>query len=249
MNGEIKLIEKARIIGERVFQIGNIDSIEVLTSNDGDLLFTSGKSNTYLYDITAFIGSVSDPISKSLRIEKANYLVVEEKGKFIVIIIDDVFIIGVGCKEGVDPDIIAQNSIKAINPEKGMRKEIKGGISSSKELRLLISKVKQINLLVEEFSKENKIRPWLDLVERKLEEFRGSKRVVDFFEIKEENLSLTGIYEEIDEKEVNIVSKVLIDSLCRLAIEKLGPEEAKSKVHIVIKKMGFLSKKKGNSND
>ncbi len=239
-----RLKDKARLIGERIFHIGDSKSIEVVSANDGDLLFTSGDSDAHLYDISAFLGSVSLPISKSLGIGKPKYVVVEDKKGYVVVVMDEMFIIGFRCKEGLDPDVVAESGIKAIKPEDILKKKKTEEISMTKEFRLLISKVKQINLLLEEFSYGSEVRPWLDVVERKLEDFRGKKELTEYLIIEENNLSLPDMIGEINEGEVNEISKVLIDSLCRLAIQRLGPDEAKNKVHKVIQKMGFLARKK-----
>ncbi|MBN1619314.1 hypothetical protein JW890_01185 [candidate division WOR-3 bacterium] len=245
MNDSAKLAEKARTIGEKIFKTGGIKTLEVINSSDGELLFTAGETDSSLYDITAFIGSVSMPVSKTMNIENLRYTVVECGNGVSVLITDENHIIGARCAADSDPDEIAKNAMKAMQSDKSAVSETPQSIAPlSKEARLASGKIKQINLLIDEFSADSEIRPWLDLVERKLEEFRGQKALVDFLEIKDERLSLLLTSEDIDEKEVNEVSKNLIDSLCRLAIEKLGPDLAKNKVHNVIQKMGFLAKKK-----
>ncbi|MBN1150513.1 hypothetical protein JXA84_04745 [candidate division WOR-3 bacterium] len=240
-----KLTESARIIGENIFRTGGIKTVEILGSLDGELLFTLGETDSSLYDISAFIGSVSVPVSKTMRIEDLKYAVVDSSGGKTVLVTEEDFIIGIRCQDEADPDEIAINAGKYLKPEKlsDVQKTITPAVMS-KEARLAAGKIKQINFLIEEFSQDNEVRPWLDLVERKLEDFRGQKVLVNFLEIKEDNLFLNPGAEAIDEKEVNEVSKNLIDSLCRLAIEKLGPDAAKNKVHNVIQKMGFLAKKK-----
>lgn len=241
----VRIREKARTIGEKIFQQGNAETVEVLSANDGDLLFTSGESDSFLYDISAFLGSVSTPISSSLGLGKPRYMVVEDDHGYVVVMIDEIFIIGFRCKEGVDPDTVANSGLKAMQPDTTQKKDKPQDVAMTKEFRLLMSKLKQINLLMEEFSGDQDRKPWLDVIERKLEDFRGKKKLIEHLEIQNFNLSVTDSIEDIAESEVNEISKVLIDSLCRLAIQKLGPDDAKQKVHTVIQKMGFIARKKG----
>ncbi|MBN2362557.1 hypothetical protein JXL83_00320 [candidate division WOR-3 bacterium] len=240
-----KLTENAKSLGEKIFKTGGIKTLEVLNSLDGDLLFTAGATDSSLYDITAFIGSVSAPVSKTMKIENLRYAVVECRNGTSVLITEESYIIGIRCAGETDPDEVAKNAIVALQPDKtAVSEAVRSTTVQSKEARLASGKIKQINLLIDEFSLDNEVRPWLDLVERKLEEFRGQKALVDYLEIREDRLALLPTTDEIDEKEINEVSKNLIDSLCRLAIEKLGPDAAKNKVHNVIQKMGFLARKK-----
>lgn len=245
MDDSSKLTENARIIGEKIFRTGGIKTIEILGSLDGELLFTQGEIDPSLYDISAFIGSISSPVAKTMKIEDLRFAVIDSNKGKTVLIEEENFIIGIRCQDQADPDEIAKNAVKHLKPEKlSKTQQTSTSTVMSKEARLAAGKIKQINYLIEEFSMDNEVRPWLDLVERKLEDFRGQKVLVNFLEIKDNSLFLNPLVETIDEKEVNEISKNLVDSLCRLAIEKLGPDTAKNKVHNVIQKMGFLAKKK-----
>ncbi len=230
----------------------NIENAVKINKEDGEVIETFGNENVLLNDLGAFIGSAGEIISKKLNMQntnfiflktlKASYAIINEEKSFMAFQINDEVL----SKEVFDKykDIFAEKEeVKEEMPVDAGIDDLMDIASSMEreenklgeiERKLLQAKIIQLNYLVNEFAGSGDKAKWIESIKEKLDEMENIKTALDI----EDQLKIKKIVPvEISRDDIQKNTKVLIDTVCKVAVKEFGAAEAKKKVQNVIMKL------------
>jgi hypothetical protein len=226
-----------------------------ISKEDGETVETVGEANVKINDIGAFLGSAGEVVFNRLQlsapeyavfnVDDMNIILINEKTNFTVLRVN-------GDAKGLYEAFMdaSKEKIEEIKPEEPKEEEQPSSIETSDlsdfaesiavnklgeiERKLLSAKVTQLNYLVEEFSKGGSTEKWNSSV---------SGMISNVPELKEaltvtNKVSINEIVEiEITREEIQAKTKILIDGICKKAVDEYGAAEAKRMVQSVIEKL------------
>ncbi len=238
---------------KKLENISEVLSAVVVRSDDGTRISSiKSEDSNELDDVSAFIGSCGDVITKLLKIgrfefiefysEEKSYLILPEGENYIGIISgknEDLKSLYNIIRKTLHRENIEKNeNVKETENEE--KNEEVSAIDVSPNIKKFIeNKILQINYLIEEFSEENAKEDWLQNVSYSLSKLDSESKMKEA--IKEENdkivLYLENIKKNITEVEISTISKGIIDELCKLAVRRYGTDQTKLKIQNVIKQI------------
>ncbi len=249
---------------EKMIKIGGVKGVVAVKSDDGSRVESAGNAESVLDDISAFVGSCGDVISKLLKLSGFNNLKFYTSSNiYIIVPKDDIYIgLSVENQDNVD-DVMnkvieyttegAETAEKATITEEAQAQEPKEAeaaaevgreketvLSLSPNIKKFIeSKVMQINYLIEEFSEGGTKDDWLQNVIYSLKTLDKEEKMSNALVEENDNvkLYLQNVSSDISENEISSISKGIIDELCKLAVRRYGTDQTKQKIQNVIKKI------------
>lgn len=231
-----------------------------LNKEDGTILEKFGEQPGNLGDIGAFLGSAGDVIFKKfqmnyplisfIKVDGNNLVLISQKNEFLLFKINgeidtDKFYnefknIFETTKIVEEPKIVESEPIKEpvveqsfISPKQEFQTQEVNRLGEI-ERKLLISKVLQLNYLVDEFSQGGDRRIWNNFIKENLSSVDVLEKALD---IKDKIDVKDIVPVEISRDDIQRTTKVLIDGVCKKAVEVYGASEAKKMVQNVIEKL------------
>lgn len=227
-----------------------------LSKEDGSVLENLLESSENISDIGAFLGSAGDvifkkfqlnsPVISFLKMNGFDIVLISEKNEFILF------------KVNGDIDLnsfydlyqtIKEESVKVESPKVEEKvtqkmdigepvKEFKQVEEEDKlgeiERKLLLSKVLQLNYLIDEFSQSGDRTVWNNFIKEYLKNVEILEKALDVGD----RVNLKPIVSvEINRDEIQRTTKIVIDGICKKAVEVYGASEAKKMVQNVIEKL------------
>ncbi|HAF07565.1 MAG: hypothetical protein XD76_1025 [candidate division TA06 bacterium 32_111] len=230
-----------------------------LNKEDGTILEKVGEQSNAIGDIGAFLGSAGDVIFKKLqmgyplisffKVDGNNLVCISEKNKFLLFKVNgDVDTTKfyeefkkIAETPKVEEEKVIENkpaveevSQKPYNPFENVSTQQEVNRLGEIERKLLFSKVLQLNYLVDEFSQGGDRKIWNNFIKENLSGVDILEKALD---IKDKIELKDVVPVEINRDEIQRTTKVLIDGICKKAVEVYGASEAKKMVQNVIEKL------------
>lgn len=249
---------------EKMFAIEGVKGVVAVKSDDGSRVESAGEASSVLDDISAFVGSCGDVISKLLKLNGFNDLKFYTENVVYIIVPKDDLYIGLQVENRSDIDEIRDKigeiikgktepaqpvtapEEKTSDTEKKAEEVVEEKTAESSVLNLspnikkfIESKVLQINYLIDEFSEGGSKDDWLQNVIYSLKTIDTESKMSDALieEGNEVKLYIEKVSDDISENEISTISKGIIDELCKLAVRRYGTDQTKQKIQNVIKKI------------
>ena len=231
-----------------------------ISKEDGETFETFGEPNGKMNDIGAFLGSAGEVIFNRLQLDAPDYatfnvddmsiILINEKTNFTVLRANGSTsglyeaYIEASIEKAPETEIAATEPVAEEEPqiETNDLSSFAESISEVNKLgdierKLLSAKVTQLNYLVEEFSKGGSTEKWNSTISAMISNIPEMKKALTVTN----KVSINEIVPiEILREEIQAKTKVLVDGICKKAVEEYGATEAKKLVQNVIEK---LSKK------
>ncbi|MCK4526759.1 hypothetical protein KAW18_05255 [candidate division WOR-3 bacterium] len=211
---------------ENILKLKEVEGFALVSGEDGSIIKSGGITPGNIDEIVAFIGSAAEIITEACGVEEIksikgvgmrNVVIIPYEDKFIG------FVLGEN-RCGVENDII--NLL--------IQEEIKG---DSRVYKLLVAKVSQLNKLLEEFAKDSDESMWHNYINKGLGVLDKEKKFTELINLNNVRLEVFGAKGLIGE-DVNRFMKLLLDFVVKKAISEFGNDEARKRVHAVIKSIG-----------
>ena len=228
-----------------------------INKEDGEIVETFGEPNGKINDIGAFLGSAGEVIFNRLQLESPDYaifnvdemniILINEKTKFTIFrtngSTNGIYESYMKASKEKSPEIITKTepikepAVVQSSAPSDFTQTIKINKIGEIERKLLSAKITQLNYLVEEFSKGASTEKWNSAISGMISSVPELKEALTVTN----RVSINDIIAiEITREEIQIKTKILIDGICRKAVEEYGAADAKKLVQNVIEK---LSKK------
>jgi len=230
-----------------------------LNKEDGTILEKVGEQPNNLGDIGAFLGSAGDVIFKKfqmgyplisfIKVDGNNLILISEKNEFLLFKINGDVDTNRFYEEfkkiaespKVEEEKIVENKPaveeafqKPYNPFENVSTQQEVNMLGEIERKLLLSKILQLNLLVDEFSQGGDRKVWNNFIKDNLSNLDILEKALD---IKDKIEIKDIVPVEISRDDIQRTTKVLIDGVCKKAVEVYGASEAKKMVQNVIEKL------------
>jgi hypothetical protein len=208
-----------------ILTITNVIGFAFVSSEDGSIMERGGKTPGKIDEMVAFIGSASEIIAQSCYIKDIKFIKIISSDNLVIIPYHNNYL-----------GFIINRDRKNIENEiinKLIEEESKAGYLVNK---LLNVKAKQLNMLIDEFSKDGDRVKWHDYVSKGATALSKNSSIKNFISIDDANI-ITKEASGLTSEEVNKFMKLLLDFIVKKAVNEYGNDEAKKRVHNVIKKM------------
>ncbi|NIA22550.1 MAG: hypothetical protein GWP03_00010 [Proteobacteria bacterium] len=245
---------------EKMISVEGVKGVVTVKSDDGSPVESVGENSSVMDDISAFVGSCGDVISKLLKLDGFNDLKFYTDDLVYLIIPKNDIYIGLQVDKQSDINMTADRIAEIIEGKaevaqpatapgekpaevegKAEEKVTEGSVLNlSPNIKKFIkSKVLQINYLIDEFAKGGSKDDWLQNVVYSLKTMDTESKMSNAL-VEEENsvkLHLENVSNDISENEISDISKGIIDELCKVSVRRYGTDQTKQKIQNVIKKI------------
>jgi len=210
---------------DSILTLPNVMGFAFVSSEDGSVIERGGKTPGKIDEIVAFIGSASEIIAQSCDIKDIKFIKVISSDNFVIIPYRNNYL---GFVLNKDRNNIENEIINKLSEEEG-----KVDLLANKLLKV---KAQQLNMLIDEFSKDGDRVKWHDYVSKGASALSKDSSIKNFISIDDASI-VTKEASGLTREEVNKFMKLLLDFIVKKAVNEYGSDEAKKRVHNVIKKM------------
>lgn len=211
---------------ENILTIPNVKGFAFVSSEDGSIMKRGGVTPGNIDEIVAFIGSAAGIISESCGVKEIKSIKVIGVYRVVIIPHHDNYLGFVLRKDEKD---IEKNIIKMLSEE-----EAKSDIIVNK---LLKTKSSQLNMLINEFTKDSDRLMWKDYISKGLAALSKGSKLENYISLEDLEFKVSSV-KGLTREEVNKFIKMLLDFIVKKAVLEFGSNDAKKRVHEVIKRMG-----------
>lgn len=208
-----------------ILTLPKVKGFAFVSSEDGSAIKRGGETPGNMDEIVAFIGSAAEIISESCSIKEFkcikvigldNLVIIPYQHNYLGFIIDE------------DEKNIEKKIINKLIEEEGKAEIIIN--------KLLKTKLSQLNMLIDEFVKGGDRLIWHDYVSKGVTALSKGSKIENCISIEDAKLITTNS-KDLTREEINKFMKLLLDFIVKKAVSEYGSDEAKRRVHAVIKRM------------
>ena len=246
---------------DRIISVEGVQGIVVVKADDGARVDGAGETSSLLDDVSAFVGSCGDVISKLLKLngfgnlkfytKNAQYLIIPKEDTYLGVrlrnsentdnTIGEVMHIVTGKQKVTEiPEVEKTPPVEEQKSDESGAEEEESVLNLSPNIKKFIeSKVLQINYLINEFAEGGNKDDWLQNVIYSLKTMDKERKMSEAL-IERNNkveLYIDKVSNDISENEISTISKGIIDELCKLAVRRFGTDQTKQKIQNVIKRI------------
>jgi hypothetical protein len=211
---------------DNILTLPNVMGFAFVSSEDGSVMERGGQTPGKIDEIVAFIGSASEIIAQSCDIKDIKFIKVISSDNLVIIPYKNNYL---GFVLNKDRKNVENEIINKLSEEEG-----KVGLLANKLLKV---KAQQLNMLIDEFSKDGDRAKWHDYVSKGAVALSKDSTIKNFISIDDASI-IAKESSGLTREEVNKFMKLLLDFIVKKAVNEYGSNEAKKRVHNVIKKMG-----------
>lgn len=209
-----------------VLELEGVRGYALVSSEDGTIIKRDGITPGNVDEIVAFVGSAGEIISRECELGEMKSI----KG----IGIENVVI--TKYNNNYLGFVVEKNRKYIVNRilDK-IEEETKKG--DQNVYRLFNLKANQLNMLLKEFSKDTDEEMWKSYISKGLEAISREHKCEDVITLEGLELKILSSG-KLTREDVNNFMKLLLDFIVKKAINEFGSDEARKRVHNVIKKVG-----------
>lgn len=210
---------------DNILTLPNVIGFAFVSSEDGSIIDRGGKTPGKIDEIVAFIGSAAEIIGQSCNTKEIrcikviglnNLVIIPYHNNYLGLVIDE------------DRKNVENEIINKLGEEEG-----KVRLLANKLLKI---KAQQLNMLIDEFARDRDRIKWHDYVSKGATVLSKDSKIKNFISIEDARI-ITKEAKGIIREEVNRFMKLLLDFIVKKAMSDYGSDEAKKRIHNVIKMM------------